>query len=400
MYTKAETDTSLNNKANSNDVYTKSETDNKINEPLYNLGHYDTITENSDGTYTITRQTGYVDLGSFDWGVASLNAYNGQCTQMHINLQNNSTDENSFVSNILIPDTNWTPTLYHAKISSNQIFFNIPLQTSIDNAIAYTLNLGIQIQYKLATSYTEKVEKNHYARYNQTFILDHNKSEAERSANLFDDNGTNSIQYIGHYFTNSSYNLTPQNDYNCFRIRVKQNKTYYIKQIGELILRYEDINNNVLGGNTNFYQSGYGSFTTPNGCKYVVFSKAISYTNNVMLNEGTTPLPYQPYEGKVVHEKELESITPGIFTKLGNKTNFSFDSGSYLVVANNGMVTVTGTDPLNGGSANKKFVGIFMVTIAEYGGGQSVCVNTEEVFSGEAASATISGPMFTIYRLN
>ena len=95
------------------------------------------------------------------------------------------------------------------------------------------------------------------------------------------------------------------------------------------------------------------------------------------------------------------SITPGIFTKLGNKTNFSFDSGSYLVVANNGMVTVTGTDPLNvGSSANKKYLGIFMATIAEYGGGQSVCVNTEEVFSGEAASATISGPMFTIYRLN
>ena len=93
--------------------------------------------------------------------------------------------------------------------------------------------------------------------------------------------------------------------------------------------------------------------------------------------------------------------TPGIFTKLGNKTNFSFDSGSYLVVANNGLVTVTGTDPLNvGSSAMKKYVGIFMVTIAEYGGGQSVCVNTEEVFSGEAAGATISGPRFTIYRLN
>ena len=102
-----------------------------------------------------------------------------------------------------------------------------------------------------------------------------------------------------------------------------------------------------------------------------------------------------------MHEKELESITPGIFTKLGNKTNFSFDSGSYLVVANNGLVTVTGTDPLNvGSSAMKKYVGIVMVTIAEYGGGQSVCVNTEEVFSGEAASATISGPTFTIYRLN
>ena len=123
-----------------------------LDKSLYNLGAFDTISGN-----VITRQTGYVDLGSLDWGVASLNAYNGQCTQMHIKLLNNSADETSFVSNILIPDTNWTPTLYHAKISSNQIFFNIPLQTSIDNAIAYTLNLGIQVQYKLATSYTEEI---------------------------------------------------------------------------------------------------------------------------------------------------------------------------------------------------------------------------------------------------
>lgn len=41
-----------------------------------------------------------------------------------------------------------------------------------------------------------------------------------------------------------------------------------------------------------------------------------------------------------------------------------------------------------------------MVTIAEYDGGQSVCVNTEEVFFADYVSGTISGPMFTIYKLN
>lgn len=86
--------------------------------------------------------------------------------------------------------------------------------------------------------------------------------------------------------------------------------------------------------------------------------------------------------------------------KIGNKTNFSFDSGSYLVVANNGLVTIKGEDPLNGGSANKKFVGIFMATIAEYGGGQSLRVNTEQVFFADYVSGTISGSSFTIYKLN
>ena len=68
------TQQALNLKANASDVYTKSETDNKINKPLYNLGAYDTISGNSDGTYTITRQTGYVDLGTLNWSVQQTSA--------------------------------------------------------------------------------------------------------------------------------------------------------------------------------------------------------------------------------------------------------------------------------------------------------------------------------------
>lgn len=298
------TQQALNLKANASDVYTKSETDNKINEPLYNLGHYDTITANSDGTYTITRQTGYVDLGSFDWGVANLNAYNGQCTQMHINLQNNSTDENSFVSNILIPDTNWTPTLYHAKISSNQIFFNIPLQTSIDNAIAYTLNLGIQIQYKLATATTEKVEKNHYARYNQTFILEHNKSEAERSANLLTDNvfaDEKAIKNIT-YTANGSIitiNTTDTNDpyiyfKNCFTLDKKTTITLSLDNYNNI-----EMCGIVINGSSTFIAQDVKpiTLTLSAGTYGLGFetNDVGSNTYKVMLNEGSVALPYQPY---------------------------------------------------------------------------------------------------------
>ena len=61
----------------------------------------------------------------------------------------------------------------------------------------------IYIQYKLSTATTEKVEKNHYATYNQTFILEHNKSEAERSANFWD---KGDITFGGEY-TNLYKNL-------------------------------------------------------------------------------------------------------------------------------------------------------------------------------------------------
>ena len=301
VYTKTETDGLLNDKANSSDVYTKSESDTGLNKSLYNLGYYDTITANADGTYTITRQTGYLDLGSFDWGVASLNAYNGQCTQMHINLQNNSTDENSFVSNILIPDTNWTPTLYHAKISSNQIFFNIPLQTSIDNAIAYTLNLGIQIQYKLATSYTEKVEKNHYARYNQKFILEHNRNEAERSANL------------------AQYNLTTFPLNSSTRHLIAENLPSGTYTLSLNLNTYNDgsqyivyINDNSIGTYNNGTSATFTSNNYINSIK--IYSNDAGATSaKLMLNEGSEPLPYQPYEGKVVHEKELGGYAKSIY---------------------------------------------------------------------------------------
>ena len=288
VYTKAETDTSLNNKANKSDVYTKSETDNKINEPLYNLGAYDTMVANSDESYTITRQTEYLNSNDLlKAGVIYCNPSNNYVCEFRDILNVNSSGLFTDIICNLFPFSTESNVLNRFYAYNTSIYLKIDGLTTTDAYKQYVAQNNLFFQYKLATSYTEKVEKNHYSRYNKTFILEHNKSEAERSAT----------------------------------------------------------------------------------------------------------------EGKVVHEKELESAS--VFTKLGNKTNFSFDSGSYLVVANNGLVTVTGTDPLNvGSSAMKKYVGIFMVTIAEYGGGQSVCVNTEEVFLGEAASATISGPTFTIYRLN
>ena len=45
--------------------------------------------------------------------------------------------------------------------------------------------------------------------------------------------------------------------------------------------------------------------------------------SSVMLNEGSTPLPYQPYEGKVVHEKDLDNYTK---KAIGLSDNISLDT--------------------------------------------------------------------------
>ena len=417
VYTKTEADGLLNNKANKSDVYTKSETDNKINEPLYNLGAYDTITANSDGTYTITRQTGYLVINAED--ITGGTSISGGSKEYYYSYKTNK------ATNIFI-DYNKIIGISNNDFVVKNIdayWIGRKIIGLIDNEVAISFDSAktqaeiqalcpISIQYKLATSYTEKVEKNHYARYNQRFILEHNKSEAERSANVFNIDNINPTYAIK--LSDTEFKAT-STDYELFKTNFKENTQYTISGYarnentsygGRLVIYYTDntSENCLLNEGTSYV---YKTFTSKANktIKYIshTYNTGVSYSyyKNLMINEGTTPLPYQPYEGKVVHEKELESITPGIFTKLGNKTNFSFDSGSYLVVANNGMVTVTGTDPLNvGSSANKKYLGIFMVTIAEYDGGQSLRVNTEQVFFADYVGGTISGPTFTIYRLN
>ena len=405
VYTKSETDGLLNNKANVSDVYTKTETDAGLNKSLYNLGYYDTIVENSDGTYTITRQTGYVDLGTFDWALDGNNRFFNRCG-LDFEMPSTSDTKPNVIS------AKYSAITEYEYVQRSKIGISIAYSSSIKTILIYDTNYneintfksamqGVILQYKLATPLaTEKVEKNHYARYNQKFILEHNKSEAERSANLFDDNGTNSIQYIGRFYTNdtaSNYVLSPHDNYNCFRIRVEQNKTYYIKEINGLILRFEDINNNVVGGKS-LFNIGYGAFTTPNGCKYVVFSKNISLATNVtMLNEGTIALPYQPYEGKVVHEKELESITPGIFSLVGNNVDT-------LTISKNETYFITSVEALPiyvEGNSGISFYGSSLVsTVGLLGGSPRICLNGS-AYTLDSNSVTLkSDGLFKAYKVN
>lgn len=150
----------------------------------FELGYYDTITENDDESYTITRQTGYIVLDGVNVKVNKINysyyisfnfysPYNDAFTLVASNFGVSSTDgwdnNDGFCFN---PADNYRLVL-KAKGQS--------VKTE-DEWNAYLLQNPISIQYKLATATTEKVEANHYARYNQNFILEHNKSEAERSA--------------------------------------------------------------------------------------------------------------------------------------------------------------------------------------------------------------------------
>lgn len=142
----------------------------------FELGYYDTITENDDESYTITRQTGYVTYKSSDLGYVGISS--SGLFYFNIDLPFNY-NYGGFISNIKYttnPDIAWSSTEDIVVIANTGAVG--------DRRIYYKEGRTepIYIQYKLATATTEKVEANHYARYNQDFILEHNKSEAERSA--------------------------------------------------------------------------------------------------------------------------------------------------------------------------------------------------------------------------
>ena len=92
----------------------------------------------------------------------------------------------------------------------------------------------------------------------------------------------------------------------------------------------------------------------------------------VMLNEGSTPLPYQPYEGKVVHEKELESITPGIFSLVGNNidTLTISKNETYFIVS-------VAVNPIYvEGNVGISFIGSSLVTtVGMLSGEPKICLN-------------------------
>lgn len=303
VYSKTKTDELLNNKANKSDVYTKSETDNKINKPLYNLGYYDTMVENSDGTYTITRQTGYhnisndlIEHGYYRTTINGHGEYGSDSGIHNLPILSDTRGDKNFINNLLAIST--YDGVYNGLIaislsSNGKCWMNLgDNYNSKEKYVEYLSQNNIYIQYKLATSYTEKVEANHYARYNQRFILEHNKSEAERSANLLENTNVHiyNLDFLEYKKTyTASFNFSDTNGVTLF-----------------------DGTSKIVDSNL---PSGYHSFTftknSVNGA-YLWFNET-NKVSNLMLNEGSTPLPYQPYEGKVVHEKELGGYAKSIY---------------------------------------------------------------------------------------
>lgn len=93
-----------------------------------------------------------------------------------------------------------------------------------------------------------------------------------------------------------------------------------------------------------------GVLQTPQNCRYVRFQMAISYgityNNDIMVCEGSTPLPYQPFNGRIMHEIDCQGVmlwengTPDA-ALLPVTLNFDSSRYKYLVIEMKPLISNT-----------------------------------------------------------
>jgi len=146
--------------------------------------------------------------------------------------------------------------------------------------------------------------------------------------NLFDISTITENTYIEENGNTGSSQVTNLSDY----IEVKPNASYTLSYDYSTLLNsnqrniiYYDENNTYISGWIYLPTNKSNLFTTPNNAKYIRFS----YDKNcysIMLNEGSTALPYEPYTDNPTY-KNIENI-PSTIRK------------SYLDIMNNGIDTI------------------------------------------------------------
>lgn len=308
------------------DYYSKSQNDllladkqSLINKNLYNLGAFDTYVDNNDGTITITRKTRYVDLSTLTWVYDSIhNAWESIVSGYENPTTNN--DKANILSENYITDT------------VNNIIANSTINTiGLNNIVSpdtslYVYNGSLNdtptgyLYYETSTSYTETVIKNQPLNTLNQKGSQWVQDEYEKTLQIWNETTRDG------YWQSSSGNYVYANNQLCSnRIPVKPNTTYTFTDINThySIHAYESDNTwigEIVSSPTNLSTT----FTTPNNCYNITFNLGAeygtTYNNNVMLNEGSNALPYQPYNGAIIHEKEFNTKLPKPPTTAGTYT--------------------------------------------------------------------------------
>lgn len=317
---------------------------------IYNLGAYDTIVKNSDGSYTITRQTGYLNTYDVLDGLEPI-AENNVAYRSKVLLSAIEGLPEGFNKYTINDSKNYNKNNPYADTSPDyavaiveDLFLIRGTTTNIDDIKEYLCKHSLFVQYKLATSYTEILEEKHYAQINQYFdtILD----IAKGSENLFDlDNAVNRGWNFAMPFTlekNQVYNMSAQIDIPLVTIVIRKNIDS--ADSDSIIIRLNDYGNNLKNNPQPFV---IPSNVDTSIYHWITFHVATDLSGhdlseyNIMLNKGTKSLPYQPYKGGNV------AYVGEVLTKAGENDvddNFILQSkcnGASIEFAENDIILTT-----------------------------------------------------------
>ena len=153
------------------------------------------------------------------------------------------------------------------------------------------------------------------------------KSEWEKSVNLFNYKNIGSgflDPNSGNIYTNSGW------VYGKHYSKVDSNTTYTLSWVGGTFYQanicfYDNSKTFISGVKLEKNKATKMSFTTPNNTSYITVGYTINNAvdgdiekTNVMLNEGPEALPYQEWNGSIIHEKDID---PVLLWENGNPNN-------------------------------------------------------------------------------
>ena len=296
---------------------------------LYNLGAFDAVTSNGDGPATITRRTGYLnakELTNMSWlpesisTVSTLNFY----TPLPTGAKHEIAYSNLFKGYATVGNDfkEGVPNIYVSAGGNLNIYPAVALN-SVDEFKQWLSSNEFNIQFELAESYTETVIENQPI---HTLPQDGEQwaiGEWRKGLNLAQSNIVGTLTVGSEKWISVSNSTLRQ-----WGLKVGKTYTVYTSPI---------VNSDGTSIGCQLIP-GYYSFSSQP--QTFVFSNetALRIGNNtqtvqtqlnqpIMLNEGSHPYPYQPYNGGIVREKELsEKTSPPLYAHyfhVGDDLNFA-----------------------------------------------------------------------------
>lgn len=329
-----------------------------INKNLYNLGAYDTIVDNGDGTATITRQTGYVTLDGnqkvYNWVIDdnynTLELENMITDYIHFNVYNDNLTMTTIQSNIPHIAANKTPSVV-SLVYAYTLRIVYPSSLSIatsEQANDWLSQNPVYIQYQLKTSYTEKVILKQPLLDLPQDGTEWLREEWEKGLNLC-------IKYeVGHYSLGVYSYLEPNTTYTIKGTSSNSTLTLPNLSINGITYWSDDY--------SKFLNNGF-SFTTKSnlekGKHLISFDVNVADTSdisNIMLNKGSHALPYKPYSGKLIRQSEFDTLQDKV-SSLENQINTTIASLTSQVQELTDRLTASSTRTINKDSINYAYDG-------------------------------------------